>query len=200
MIYLKGVSKKFNNKVILDNVYFEFNGTIPYLITGESGAGKTTILNIISNYIELDSGELLKDTTSLEYLFQDELLFLDLTVKENIYIKYCAKNKVSTNNDSYFMDILKRLRIDDKADDYVKNLSGGERQRVQLAQVLLFKPDVILMDEPTAKLDRKNKKLLTSLIIKNFNTAIKIIVTHDDVEMYSEKHVLVLEEGKLKYV
>src|SRR5690554_1349874 len=90
IIKLNNITKNYNGKTLLDKIDFEFNGDNIYIIRGESGSGKTTLLNIIAGYINTDDGIVEVDPSiKIGYLFQDEMLFSNLSVKENMFIKFC---------------------------------------------------------------------------------------------------------------
>ncbi len=195
---LEKLSKTFDNKEILKKVDFEFEKGNCYVISGESGCGKTTMLNLIAGYLEPDSGCIIKeDNVRIDYLFQDEILFSNLTVKENMFLKYTclSEDLKSFENDS--LRILKKFNIDDLIHRKVALLSGGERQRVQLANVMLSEPDLILMDEPTSKLDKRNKHQIIESINSNFRDKTLIIVSHEYEERYDNMIKLKLKGGQL---
>lgn len=184
----------------LKKVDFEFEKGNCYVISGESGCGKTTMLNLIAGYLEPDSGCIIKeDNVRIDYLFQDEILFSNLTVKENMFLKYTclSEDLKSFENDS--LRILKKFNIDDLIHRKVALLSGGERQRVQLANVMLSEPDLILMDEPTSKLDKRNKHQIIESINSNFRDKTLIIVSHEYEERYDNMIKLKLKGGQLFY-
>lgn len=203
------LSKSFGEKLILDNVNIEFCHNKTYLIIGESGVGKTTLLNIIAGYEEFDSGEIAKDENlKIEYLFQEDMLFSNLTVYENMYIKYCAKTvTLHDKEDEYvqrtyhdkFEDILNKFNMYDYLERKVSLLSGGEKQRVQLSNILLTNPDIILMDEPVSKLDKSNKLAVLEKINEVFEYKTIIIVDHNNKSLYENATILILVGGKLIY-
>ena len=204
MIKLKNATKKFEDRYIIENINFEFESMNTYIIVGESGIGKTTLLNLLCGYLELDEGDIQKSTElNVQYLFQDQLLFTNMTVIENLYIKYCSRNEKALDISYYldmFIDVLKKFSLEDLANKIVSLLSGGERQRIQLAQIALFDPDVILMDEPTSNLDKSNKNKIAKLINTIFNEKLIIIVTHDDPRIFGDSYIVTLEEGRLNIV
>lgn len=201
MIELKNITKKFEDKYIFREINFKFENNNKYIIVGESGIGKTTLLNILCGYTQLDSGAVVKSNNdNIQYLFQDQLLFTNMTVIENLYIKYCSKIKNCLHISNYsnlFMSILNDFSLGELANKKVSLLSGGEKQRVQLAQISLFDPDIILMDEPTSNLDKVNKIKIAQLIDTFFNNKLIIIVSHDDPYIFKNIHIVELKEGRL---
>lgn len=188
MIELIDVTKKINDRKILSNFNYEFKEGNIYLITGASGIGKTTLLNIIGGITPLDSGQVIVDEQLLDkpfsklnrkilkesysFIFQDFLLIDELSIEQNILEVMDYK---ITNSDlqSY------NLNVDIK--QKIETLSGGEKQRVAIMRALLKKPKVLLCDEITANLDLQNGKSIIELI-KNISCTdnIIIIATHDE--------------------
>ena len=192
MIELKNINKSFDKRVVLSNISLSIKKNEFVCITGESGTGKTTLLNIIGLLDKPDSGELnlygktsfsRKDILELRrnffgYIFQDFLLIQDETVKENINISKKYNKKVSNKD---INDALIKVRLDSSyLNKKVCYLSGGEQQRVSIARMILKSYELVLADEPTGNLDAKNKKEVIDILkdIKKSGKTI-ICVTHD---------------------
>ena len=192
MIQLLNINKRFGDKAVLSNVSLSINKNEFVCITGESGVGKTTLLNIIGLIEKPDSGELIlnekgkvskKDILKRRrdffgYIFQDYLLLNDKTVEENIVIsKY--NNKKTDQKD--IDEIMKKIGLDSS---YLRKkvycLSGGEQQKVALARMMFKEYELVLADEPTGNLDHKNKMDVIEIFkgIKKEGKTI-ICVTHD---------------------
>lgn len=192
MIKLTNINKNFGQRVVLSDISLSIEENEFVCITGESGVGKTTLLNIIGLLDKADSGDVnlfgkskfsRKDILELRrnffgYVFQDYLLMKDETVEDNLNIskKY---NKELRNKD--IEDVLERVRLNNS---YLKikvcYLSGGEQQKVALARMMLKPYKLILADEPTGNLDEKNKNEVIEIFkdIKKSGKTI-ICVTHD---------------------
>lgn len=198
MIKLNNIKKIRKNRTVLNDINFVFNDKQHYVIFGESGSGKTTLLNIIAGYEKSDSGTLkIINGKNLEYLFQDNLLFSNITVKENMLIKWASKYQNVKQFEEIYMQALKLFSMDNFAKEKVYTLSGGEKKRIELAQIFLMKPDIILLDEPTASLDSDNKKFIIEVIEKNFQDAIVILVSHDEKKYFNNFTLLELRNGGL---
>lgn len=200
MIKLEAITKKRQNRTILNDLTVEFLDRHHYVILGESGSGKTTLLNLIAGYDTADIGTIETDENSkIEYLFQDSLLFSNITVKENMLIKWTSRNPNAIKEDfeEKSKHALRLFSVEQFYDSKVHSLSGGEKRRVELAQIFLSQPDILLLDEPTANLDSENKKSIIEIIQKNFKNTIVILVSHDSKKYFQNYTFLYLRGGKL---
>ncbi|MHC1746881.1 MAG: ATP-binding cassette domain-containing protein [Cellulosilyticaceae bacterium] len=198
---LKEAFKQYHSEVLLNDVTFEFKSKQTYLLTGGSEIGKTTLLNILCGYDTLDKGKIcIEPDKTVQYAYQDRLLLMNRTVLENMYIRYCFKSKSVENLTTYselFKGILTRVGIIDVANQEVNTLSESEMQRLQLAQILLFKPDILLFNQPkiTENIDHENT--IFQLINTVFEDVLKIIVWDEGIYKTKNTNVLKLENGKL---
>ena len=190
MIEIKSLNKKFDEKI----VFLDFNLTIEngdfIIFSGPSGCGKTTLLNMIGAIEKIDNGEIIVDgidirnkrnhlnyfRTKIGFLFQNFALVDNKTVKENLkFIRKDCKTNLSIE------EALSIVGLEEKLNKKVYTLSGGEQQRIALARLMLKKCDIILADEPTGSLDKKNAESVLN-ILKQLNKQGKtiILVTHDE--------------------
>ncbi|MGG4143975.1 ATP-binding cassette domain-containing protein [Paenibacillus algorifonticola] len=190
MIEIKGLTKKFEDKLLFSNFNLTINDRAFVIFSGPSGCGKTTLLNMIGAIEKIDEGEIKVDGIDIKnkknhlnyfrskvgLLFQNFALVDNKTVKENLNLirKDCQTNLS-------MVEALKVVGLEDKLNKKVYTLSGGEQQRVALARLMLKKCDVILADEPTGSLDTTNAATVMN-ILKNLNEQGKtiILVTHDE--------------------
>ena len=176
MIELCNISKKFNDKTVINNISFKFECGKIYVIKGVSGCGKTTLLNIIGGIDKDFEGRVMYETASnmnaTSYIFQKSLLLSNITVLDNLLLIENNTHKISK--------ICEDLKISDLLNKYPEQLSGGERQRVAIARALLKQPLLLLADEPTASLDELNSCNIAEIIanLRSENRTI-IVATHE---------------------
>lgn len=178
------VSKKFFNKksemVVISDMSFHVDEGEIVALVGPSGAGKTTILNLISQLLTPEIGEVKVDA-SLGYMFQKDNLFDWLTIYKNIALGLSIKRKLTKDDQKEIEEMAKRYGLYDFLDYYPSQLSGGMRQKVALMRTLLLKPSLLLLDEPFSSLDyitRLDLEEEVFKIIRNLKIS-AIIVTHD---------------------
>ena len=182
--------KKFGDKLLFDNLSFTIETGEFVCFSGESGKGKTTLLNMIGQIEPPTSGQIRYDgkevrtsrdrlaflATKVGFIFQNFALVEGKTVSQNLeFVKKKNRQNISVE------ESLERVGLSDKLHAKVYTLSGGEQQRVALARLYIKKADIILADEPTGSLDRHNADLVMS-ILKDLNSQGKtiVLVTHDD--------------------
>lgn len=187
-------------------------------LVGVSGSGKTTLMNILgmmdSQYYGkytwdgVDIGSLTEKNRchyrnkKIGFVVQDFALIEEYTVKENVQIPLdYAKDKVSSKKKNEKIDkCLEYLGIVDKKNIKVSKLSGGQRQRVAIARAIVNDPELIIADEPTGSLDRRNTKEVMELL-RELNNQGKtvIVITHDNYVADYCKHVYSIEDGNILF-
>lgn len=194
IIELKNINKSYSNKYLFKNLDFSIKKGEMVAITGPSGVGKSTLLNIIGLIDKPDSGEVVicsnknpfdKEKVKLKlfrdnigYLFQNYALVDNYTVSKNldIALEY-VKNK---NKKRLKEEALEKVGLLDKLNNKIFELSGGEQQRVALARLMLKEKDIILADEPTGSLDEDNRDIILKLLkLLNDEGKTIVLVTHD---------------------
>lgn len=205
MIELCKILKVYDTKPVLNNLDLTIQQGEYVAITGESGCGKTTLLNIIGLIDSKYNGnyyfEGVKDPTiksrkgidilrnRIGFIFQNFALIEDMTIEQNFKIvsKYNKSNITME-------EALKEVGLDGFKDKKVYHLSGGEQQRVAIAKLICKGSDVILADEPTCSLDEKNRDIILDILDKmNKDGKTVIVVTHDSNVIERAKRVVRLE-------
>lgn len=184
-------------------------------ITGRSGEGKTTLLQLLGTLEDPCSGELeivgkpvknfnksLIRNKHIAFVFQSFHLLEDYTAIENVLMPACiARQNVSRGSVAYknALELLESVQLADRAHFHTKLLSGGEKQRVAIARAMCNNPDLILADEPSGNLDKQTATTIHALILDAAHVKNKgvIIVTHDqELAALCDKHY-VLQDGLL---
>lgn len=190
MIEVRSINKSFGKQKIFENFSLVIEDGEFVVISGSSGKGKTTLLNIIGCLEKYDSGEVVVDGLCLSksknhrsywmnkvgFLFQNFALIENKTVLQNLeLVKKDARTDCSIDN------ALECVGLLSKKSNKVYTLSGGEQQRLALARLFLKKCDIILADEPTGSLDRKNADIVLNLLLElNAKGKTVLLVTHDE--------------------
>ena len=195
MIELQHIWKQFGSRIIFSDLNLNFQSGIVYALIGDSGCGKTTLLNMLAKLETFDKGEIVykgKSLASLKneefyrnelgYLFQNFGLLESQTIRENLELGLIGKKKnKKQEKERLLLQALQAVRLDYLSlNQNIYELSGGEAQRVALAKIILKDPPLILADEPTASLDPKNSKEIMEILLelRNANRTI-IIATHN---------------------
>lgn len=187
---LKNIHKSYGKHVIFENMSFNFSYPGFYLLTGESGCGKTTLLNIIAGYEKFDKGTRIMEDLRMACIFQSYELISELTVLENI------RMGVDLQNQHFENDLMLRLGLDEIATQYPDELSGGQKQRVGIARALYQNPDVVICDEPTESLDIDNKEIVLDLLKALSKDKIVIVSCHEFayIEKYYDYHFAIQQK------
>lgn len=180
MIKFNNVTHKYGNNIILRNLTYTFNSNGLYIITGESGCGKTTILDLLYKLIKPTQGKIINNNI-IAYDAITNLFLTDDTVLDNL------KNilKIQNNEENYplveeYLDILNIKGCKHKK---IKHLSVGQRRRVGIIATLALDCDFYLLDEPFADIDKYNRMRVTSLIEKKLNEGRSVIITSHQTEL-----------------
>ena len=182
-------------------------------ILGASGSGKSTLLHILGSVDKPTGGRVVIDGTDLSKLNQTQAaifrrrkvglvyqfynLIPTLTVRRNILIPLALDRKKP--NPEYFDKIVSSLGISDKLEAMPNQLSGGQQQRVAIARSLIYRPALLLADEPTGNLDQKNsKEVIDMLKLSNRNLEQTILlITHDEKIALEAERVITVEDGRI---
>lgn len=210
---LDGVSKFYGPVKALDNVSFELRKGEFLTMLGPSGSGKTTSLRAIAGFIQPTSGRLLidgHDMTSVPpqkrnigMMFQDYALFPHMTVLENVGYPLETRGIRRAERTKRSMEMLEIVGLAHCAGRFPREMSGGQQQRVALARALVFKPDIVLLDEPMAALDKKLRSQMQIEImhITRQVGATVVSVTHDQEEaLVMSDRIAIFKDGRLEQI
>ena len=218
MIEIQNISKRFGDKVVIDDISAQFKPGICNLIIGTSGSGKTVLVKCIVDLLKADKGEILFDKMflskmdkderkdlrqNLGMLFQGNALFDSLTVEDNVKFPLdmfstltIEEKKIKVN------EILARVKLEGVNNKFPAELSGGMKKRVGLARALVMQPKYLFCDEPNSGLDPQTSIVIDRLIEEltvEFNIT-TIVVTHDmNSVMEIGNHIIYLHQGKKEW-
>jgi putative spermidine/putrescine transport system ATP-binding protein len=210
---VRGATKVHGTVVALDSASFDlFEGEFLTLL-GPSGSGKTTLLMLIAGLSEPTAGEIWIDGKLATYapphlrdigmVFQNYALFPHLTVRENIAFPLRMRGVPNDEIDSQVADALRTVQLEHTSDRLPRSLSGGQQQRIALARCFVYRPSIILMDEPLGALDRKLRdKMQVEINQLHRELGITVLyVTHDqDEAMTMSDRICLMNEGKIEQI
>lgn len=196
----------------LDGVSFKVEKGEFVAIVGASGSGKSTLLHCIGGVDTPSKGKIFIEGTDISEYSDKELalfrrrkvgliyqfynLIPNLTVKHNIELPLKLDSRKIDME--FFNNIVHKLGLENKLDNFPSELSGGQQQRVAIARSLIYKPSIILADEPTGNLDRNNSQEIID-ILKYFNHSLNqtiILITHDERVALQASRIITIEDGK----
>ena len=189
-LILKSLNFSYENEEVLKDINLNFQSGVLNIVSGESGVGKTSLLNLIAGLERPSSGSIVLDNITqadsnhfiepekrnIGFVFQDFALFPHMNIESNITFAGESDNK-------FFNKLVRRMSLADHLKKYPHEISGGQQQRVSIARALFSKPKILLVDEPVSNQDKDNKTEIIKIIsefIKNQNI-ICIIVSHDEI-------------------
>lgn len=200
------LTKKYNDKIALNNITFSFTPGI-YGLLGPNGAGKSTMMNLITDSILPTSGQIIIEGKNIKeldkdyrkllgYMPQQQNIYPELTLLRFMYFIASLKglNKREAKKDIEYY--LKMVNLYDVREKRLGTFSGGMRQRALIAQALIGNPKILILDEPTAGLDPKERIRIRNLVSEVSRDKIVIIATHvvTDVEFIA-KEIIMLNSG-----
>jgi ABC-2 type transport system ATP-binding protein len=195
----RDLTKRFGERTALHGVSFTAAPGELVAVIGPNGAGKTTLLSILAGIQRPDGGEILRDPREVGWVPQQPALYGKLSVAENL--RLFARLERVADPEAAVGRMLEQTGLRERADDEVSRLSGGNRQRVNIAIGLLAEPAVLLLDEPSASLDPRQRARLWEFVggLAARGTTV-VFSTHDvqEAERYADR-VLVLADGELLF-
>lgn len=216
MLEIKGVSKSFNNINVFKNISFNLEKGDRLAIIGPSGCGKSTLLRCINKIetpdegsIYIDGINILDKNTNLSEIrkkigmvFQQFNLFENLSVLDNITlapVKLGLMTKEEAEKEA--INLLKKIGLEDKKNNYPSEISGGQKQRVAIIRSLIMNPEIILFDEPTSALDPEMVGEVLELIKKIASQGMTMIIVSHEMNFIKNiaSKVLFLDEKKVSF-
>jgi ABC-2 type transport system ATP-binding protein len=195
----EGVSKRYGARMALREVSFAAAPGELVAVIGPNGAGKTTLLQILAGALAPTGGTVSLPPAQVGWVPQQPALYKKLSVEENLRL-FARLEKVA-DVDAAVERMLEQAALRDRARDEVGRLSGGNQQRVNIAIGLLRSPAALLLDEPSAALDPRQRERLWDFIAGLASTGTAVVYsTHDvgEAERYADR-VLVLADGELLF-
>ena len=202
-----------NQVKALDGIDFSVNKGEFVAIVGASGSGKSTLLHILGSVDKPTEGKVLVEGTDISTLnrtqaaifrrrkvglvYQFYNLIPTLTVRKNILMPLLLdKRKI---NQEYFERVVNALGIADKLDFLPNQLTGGQQQRAAIARALIYRPALLLADEPTGNLDQKNSREIVDMLkLSNRNLQQTILlITHDEKIALEADRIVTMEDGRI---
>ncbi len=215
----KNISKNFHDPVtiqVLDHINFSVNSGEFISVIGKSGCGKSTLLYILSTMDTDYSGELVIDGQNMRekkeaelarvrnekigFVFQFHYLLNEFSVLHNVMLPGLKLGKFSRQEVEHrAMERLKILGIDDQAHKNANQLSGGQKQRVAIARALINDPLIVMGDEPTGNLDKKNSEIVFDIFkeLAEVYHQTLLIVTHDQSFAENTHRIIEMEDGRI---
>jgi cell division transport system ATP-binding protein len=220
MIEFRNVTKEYapndikEKKVALHNISFDIKDGEFLTLCGRSGAGKTTVLKLISCEEKPSSGSVIFDGTNtldvrkseaytvrqqVGFIFQDYKLLSYKTVYENIAYALEAFDFNESLMKEEVMQVIELVGLENRLNCFPKELSGGEKQRVSIARALIHRPKVILADEPTGNLDPYNTRDIIKILLKINEAGSTVVLSTHSREIVNalERRVITIDDGRI---
>ena len=212
MIEIQNVTKRYGNKLAVDDVSFTIKKGEFVFIVGDSGSGKSTLIKLLLRELKPTSGHIIVNNTDVTRLrhgripkyrrnigcvFQDFRLLKDRNVYENVAFAQRVVSVPGREIKRNVPQVLSTVGLAEKYSSRPSELSGGEQQRVAVARAIINKPPILLADEPTGNLDPKNSWDIMKLLEKiNKNGTTVLVVTHNrEIVNAMQKRVITMKKG-----
>lgn len=210
---IESVSKTYGDQLVLDNVSLDVRPGEFLTLLGPSGSGKTTTLNLVAGFLQADSGKIELDGRDVSnvpankrdigVVFQQYALFPHMTAAENIAFPLDVRKIGGAEKKRMVSDALEMVRLGEYADRLPRQMSGGQQQRIALARAFVFRPRLLLMDEPLGALDKKLREVLQieiTKICRELGVTV-IYVTHDQEEaLVMSDRIAIYNDGRIEQI
>ena len=207
---VRGVSKSWGRVAALSDVDLAVNQGMFVSLLGPSGCGKTTLLRLITGYLSPDAGRILVDGVDITrvpthrrnmgMVFQSFALFPHLTVAENVAFPLAVRGLSDAQRRVQVAEALAMVHLEPYRDSYPRQLSGGQQQRVGLTRAIVYRPTILLLDEPLSNLDaglREEMRMEISQVTRRLGIT-AIYVTHDQREALAlSDAIAVMNHGRI---
>ena len=207
---LRDLTKHFDKLRAVEKINVEVEGGEFVTLLGPSGSGKTTTLKMIAGFLNPTAGEILIDgeriiapphKRDIGMVFQNYALFPHMTAAENVAFPLKVRRMDKDQIEKMVAEMLEMVGLGDRGENYPKQLSGGQQQRIALARALVFRPKIVLLDEPLGALDKKLREEL-QLELKRIQEELSvtmIYVTHDQEEaLVMSDRIAVFNSGEIE--
>ncbi|MBS5927722.1 MAG: ATP-binding cassette domain-containing protein [Clostridium sp.] len=208
MLEIKEVYKTYGKKVALDNISIKLDYGV-YGLLGPNGAGKSTLMNIITDNIDMDKGEILYNGNNVKSLGKDFLkdigfapqqqgLYEEFTGRRFLAYMGTLKGISKKILKEEIERVAKDVNLLNELDKKIGGYSGGMKQRILIAQAIMGSPKILIMDEPTAGLDPKERVRVRELLFSISKEKIILVATHvvSDIQSIS-KEIIIIKDGKI---
>lgn len=205
-LIIENVTKKYKDKAVVDHISLKLQKGV-YGLLGANGAGKTTLMRIICGILTADEGKVTFDgidvteeayRACLGYLPQDFGYYPSFTGEDFLLYMACLKGIGKAEAKKRALELLELVGLKGMGRKRIKTYSGGMKQRLGIAQALLNEPEILILDEPTAGLDPKERVRFRNLIAQLGEKCIVLLSTHivSDVEHIADR-ILMMKDGRL---
>ena len=215
MIVAENITKSYNGECVLRGVSLTVEDGEFVSIMGESGSGKSTLISILGGYLEKDGGSVLIDgvdisalgeretaemrSGKLGFVFQHFKLIPTLNVKDNLLLPAILGKKANAENIEYMKNLASELGVSELMSKYPDELSGGQMQRVAIIRALIYRPSILILDEPTGALDSNTERRVMEVLSRiNRESGTTIIqVTHSKTVAEYASRTIYIKDGEI---
>jgi heme exporter protein A len=202
---VNNIKKTFNRRIIFTNINFKLENGSALAIAGRNGSGKSTLVKIIAGVLSPTSGIVNISANDNEIKPIDKFkhigfvspylqLYDEFTAVENLYI--FAKVRSLNIQREFILDLLKRVNLYDRRDDFVRTYSSGMKQRLKYTFALLHQPELLILDEPRSNLDAEGISIVYEIIEEQKQKGATLIATNDSEDLRYCENVINLDDQK----